>query len=187
MIDWVLSTPVCRLHLAMFYVIIRNICYLLGYFEFLHGQGIICLPLNNNIDNMSSKKQKRQILIAFIIANTIQYPRTLMKNIYRSNKRGPPPFFHPDTNPLIGHAVVHSVEKTHVLVVTLELIWFMSLSFNFVPTLRKCLSLTRFRKSYVNHPVVVLANHCQSYIGFFQMSAVQRGPWSFFSEAVCFQ
>ena len=180
MLVWVLSTPVCRLHLAMFYVIITNICYLLGYFEFLHGQRIICLPLNNSIDNISSKNQKRQILISFIIVNAIQYPHTLMNNIYRSNKGGPPPIFHPDTNPLIGHALVYYVEKTHVLVVTLELIWFMSLSFNFVPTLRKCLRFTRFRKSYVNHPVVVLTNHCQSYIAFFLMCTVQSGKVPFF-------
>ena len=119
---------------------------------------------------MSSKNQKRQRLITFIFVNTIQYPRTLKNNIYHSNKRRPPPFFHLDTNPVIGHALVHSVDKTHVLVVTVDLIWllfFNILSFNFVTTPRKPLRFTRFIRSYVNRPAVVLINRCQSAIAFF--------------------
>ena len=118
---------------------------------------------------MSSKNQKRQRLITFIFVNTIQYPRTLKNNIYHSNKRRPPPFFHLDTNPVIGHALVHSVDKTHVLVVTVDLIWLLFLnilSFNFVATPRKSLRFTRFIRSYVNRPAVVLTNHCQSYTAF---------------------
>ena len=67
----------------------------MAYFEFLYGFGIICLPLNirkNCIDNISSKSQKRQRFIAFILVNTIQHPRTLKSNIYHSNKRVPPRF-----------------------------------------------------------------------------------------------
>ena len=77
---------------------------------------------------MSSKIQERQRLIAFIFVNTTQYPRILKNNIYHSNERGPPPFFYPDTNPIIGHALVHSVDKTHDLVVTLELICLLFLN-----------------------------------------------------------
>ena len=71
--------------------------------------------------------------------------------------RGPPPFSHSDTNPVLGHVLVHSVDKTHVLVVTVELIWLFlnMLSFNFVPTLNKSLRFMRFRRSYVNLPAVV--------------------------------
>ena len=112
---------------------------------------------------MSSKRQKRQRLIAFIFSNTIQYPCTL-KNIYYSNKRGPSPFFHSDTTLVLGHVLVHFVDKTLALVVTVELIQLLLniLSFNFVPTPNKSLRFTRFR-SCVNRPAVVLTNHCQSY------------------------
>ena len=138
---------------------------------------------------MSSKIQEGQRLIAFIFVNTTQYPRILKNNIYHSNERGPPPFFYPDTNPIIGHALVHSVDKTHDLVVTLELIWMLLLnilSFNFFPTSRKSRRFTRFRRSFVNRPVVVLTNHCQSYTVFCLMCAVQSGHVPFFA-AICSQ
>ena len=99
----------------------------MGYFEFLDGSRIICfpldIPLTISIDNISSKSQKRKRLIAFILVNTIQYPCTLKSNIYHSNKRGPPPIFHLDTNAVLGHVLIHSVDKTRVLVATVELIW----------------------------------------------------------------
>ena len=120
---------------------IHHNIHLMGYFEFLHGSRVICLPLNiseNCIDHISSKSQKRQWLIAFILVNTMQYPRI---SIYHSNRWGPPPFFHWDTNPVLGHVIIHS-DKTHVLVVTVELIWLLFLnilSFNFVPTPSKSL------------------------------------------------
>ena len=131
----------------------------------------------------SSKNWKRQRLIAFIFVNTIQYPRTLKNSIYHSNKRIPPPFFHPDTNPAIGHALVHSVDKIHVLVVTVDLIWLLFLnilSFNFVPTPRKSLWFTRFRRSYVNRLVVVLTIVKVTLL-FCLMCAVQSGHVTFFA------
>ena len=112
------------------------------------------------IDNITSKNEKKQRLIAFILVNTIQYPRTLKNNIYHSNKRIPPSFFHSDTNPVFGHVLVHSFDKTHVLVVTVELIWLLLLnifSFNSVPTPNKF--LLRFRRSYVKRLAVVLTSH----------------------------
>ena len=118
---------------------------------------------------MSSKNQQRQRLITFMFVNTMQYPRTLKNNIYHSNKQEPPPFFHLDTNPVIGNALVHSVDKTHVLVVTVDLIWLLFLnilSFNFAATPRKSLRFTRFIRSYVNHPAVVLTNNYQSHTAF---------------------
>ena len=99
----------------------------------------------------------------------MQYSRTLTINIYHSNKWGPPLFLHLDTNPVIGHALVHSVDKTHVLVVTVELIWLLFLNilfFNFVPTPNKSLRFTRFRRSYANRAADVPTNHCQSYTAF---------------------
>ena len=53
-----------------------------------------------------------------------------------SNKQVALPFFHSDTNPVFGHVLSHSFDKTHVLVVTVELIWLLLLnilSLNFVP------------------------------------------------------
>ena len=82
-----------------------------------------------------------------------------MNNIYHSNKRRPPPFFYSYTNPALSHVLVHSVDKTHVMVVTMELIWLLFLnilSFNYAPTPNISLRFTRFRKSYVNLPAVVL-------------------------------
>ena len=131
---------------------------------------------------MSSKNQKGQRLIAFIFVNTIQYSRTLNGNIYHSNKRGPPPFLLSDTDPIIGHALAHSVDKTHVLVVTLELIWLLFLniiSFNFAPTQRKSFRFTRFRRTYVNCPVIVLTSHCQSCTVFLLDVCCTKQPRSF--------
>ena len=68
--------------------------------------------------------------------------------------------------PILGHVLVHSVEKTHVLVVTVELISLFFLNnffFKFVPIPNKSLRFTRFRSSYVNCTAVVRNNHCQSY------------------------
>ena len=104
-------------------------------------------------------------------------------NIYNSNKWGPQLFLHLDTNPVIGHALVHSVDKTHLLDVTVDLIWFFFLnilSFNFTATLRKSLRFTRFRRSYVNHPAVVLTNHCQSYTAFLLDVRCSKLPCSIF-------
>ena len=67
----------------------------------------------------------------FILVNTVQYPRTLKNNSYLSKKRVPPPFFHSDTNPVFGHVLIHSFDKTHVLVVTAELIWLLFLNILF--------------------------------------------------------
>ena len=71
----------------------------------------------------------------------IQHPGILKNNINHLSKRGPPPFFHSDTNPVRGNVLVHSVEKkTRVLVVTGELIWLLILnilSFNYIQTTNK--------------------------------------------------
>ena len=69
--------------------------------------------------------QKRQRLIAFMLVNTIQYARTLKNNIYHSKKRAPSPFVNSQTNPVFGQVMIHSFDKTHVLVVTVELIWLL--------------------------------------------------------------
>ena len=136
---------------------------------------------------MSSKNQKRQRFIAFIFVDTIQFPRTLKNNICHSNKRGPPPFSHLDTNPGIGHALVHSVDKNHVLVVTtgfILLLFLNILSFNFVATPRESLSFTRVIRSQVNRPAVVLTNYCQSYTSFLLDVSCSNLPCSIFCSCL---
>ena len=48
--------------------------------------------------------------------------------MYHLHEQGAPPFFHSDTNLVLGHVLVHSVDKTHVLVVKVELIWLLFLN-----------------------------------------------------------
>ena len=119
-----------------------------------------------------------------IVPNTMQYLHFLKNNIYHSNKRGQPPFYHLNTIPVLGRVLEHSVDKTHVLVVTVELIWLLflnKLSFNFVPTPNKSLMFTIFRRSYVNQTAVVLTNHCQSYTTFYLDMHCSKWPRFFFS------
>ena len=89
---------------------------------------------------------------------------------------------------LFGHqsctwpVLAHSVDKIHILVVTGELIWLLFLnilSFNFVPKPNTSFRLTRFKRSYVNRPAIVLTNHCQSYTSF--LLDVRCSKWSSFS------
>ena len=63
-----------------------------------------------------------------MFVNALQYPHTLKSNIYHSNKRGLPLLFHWDTNHVLGQALVHSVDETHVLDGTAESIWFLLLN-----------------------------------------------------------
>ena len=122
--------------------------------------------------------------MVFIFVNTIQYLHTLKNNFYHSNKPGPPPFFHWNINHVLGHSLVNSVDKTHVLVVTVELIWllFLSiLSLNFVSALNKFLSFTRFRSSYVTRLAVVLIKVTPY---FCLMCDVQSGHMPFFCSCL---
>ena len=85
------------------------------------------------------------------------------------------------------------MDKTHVLVVTVDLIWLLFLnilSFNFVATPRKSLRFTRFIRSYVNRPAVVLTNYCQSYTAFlldvrFSKVSCASFFFFFFAAACC--
>ena len=65
--------------------------------------------------------------------------------------------------PVIGHALVHSIDKTHVLDVTVDLIWLLFLnilSFNFPATPRKSVRFTRFKWSYVTRTAFLLDVCC---------------------------
>ena len=62
------------------------------------------------------------------------------------------------TSSVLGDDQVHSVEKTHVLVVTVELIWMLFLnilSSNFIQTPNKSRKFRRFRTIYVHRSTVV--------------------------------
>ena len=125
------------------------LCYhnkrLMGYFEFLYGSGIICLPLNipeklhwQHIFEKPEEAETHRLYLSWYDAIRMR-PAC---NIYHSNKWVPPPSFLLDTNPVTGHVLVHSFDKTHNLVVIVELIWFFLLnilSFNFVPMPNKFL------------------------------------------------
>ena len=70
----------------------------------------------------------------------MRYPRPLKKNIYHSNKQESLPFFPSESSPVLGHVWIRLIGKTHVLVVTMGLIWLLLLnilSFNFVATSNK--------------------------------------------------
>ena len=136
---------------------------LMGYLEFLYGSGIICLLLNIpeklHWQHLFGKPEQAETL-TFILVNTIQYPRTLQNNIYHSNKRVPPPFFHSDTNPVFGHVLIHSFECSSCnsginLVVTLEYTFFQLCSNSEQISVR----LARFRRSYAKRPAVILTSY----------------------------
>ena len=156
--------------------------HLKGHFKFLRVSRMICFPLNISeklhLQHHFEKLEGGKDYHTFISIKTKQHPLILKNNINHLSKRGPPPFFHSDTSPALGHSLVHSADKTDVLTVTVELIWLFLLnipSFNFVQTPNKSLRFRRFRRNYVNHPVKVSANHCQSFTAFF--FDVRRSKW----------
>ena len=140
MLERVLNTPVFRMDLMMFCVIITDIWWGILNSYIARGSSVFLWILQKNcLDNISSKHLKKQRL-SFV--NTIQYPHTLKSNIYHSNKQGPSQFFHSDTNLVLDDLLVHSVDKTHVLAVNVKSIWLLFLnilSFNFVSTSNKSL------------------------------------------------
>ena len=116
----------------------------MGYFEFLYGSRIIFLISNipEKLHQQDLFQKPEKVENHGLYLNIIQYPRTLKNNIYHSSKQVPPPFFHLDVNPVFGQVLIHYFAKTHVVVVTVEMIWLLLLnilSFKFVPTLNKFL------------------------------------------------
>ena len=73
--------------------------------------------------------------------------------------------------------------KNHVLVKTVESIWLLFLnilSFTFVQRLNKSVRFRRFKRSYVNRPVVVPTNHCQIFTATLQLLC-SKWPHSFYA------
>ena len=95
----------------------------------------------------------------FIFVNKIQHPHIMKNNTDQSRKGGGvPSLICLNTKSVSGQVLVHSVDKTHLLVVTEEFIWLLFLnilSFIFVQTPNKSFRFRQFR-SYVNHSSVVL-------------------------------
>ena len=82
---------------------------------------------------------------------------------------------------MFGHVLIHSFDKTHVLVVTVEFIWLLLLnilSFNFVPEPNKFVMLARFRRSYVKRAAVGLTSHT-SYTAFLLYALFKVGTFRF--------
>ena len=130
-------------------------------YQRLHCSITICLPLNISeklhLQHFFEKLRDAETIITFISVDTIQKSLILWTNIDYSSKRRPPLFFHLDTSPRYGNSLVHSVNKTHILVVAVKLIWLFFLnilSFNFVQTPNK--------SKNVNCPVDVSSNRCDS-------------------------
>ena len=140
--------------------------HLIKYFEFLNGSRIICLLLNfsEKLHSKSWKGRDSSPLSLLIRYNTHAPWKTTSTIQTNGNHHH---FFIRIS--ILGHVLVYSVDKTHDLVVTVELIgllFFNIFSFNFAPTPNKSLKFTRFRRSYINHSAFVLNNHCQSYTAF---------------------
>ena len=117
----------------------------------------------------------------------MQYPRTLKSSIYHSKKWGLPLFLHLHTSPVTGQALVNSLDKANVLVVIMNLIQLLFLnilSFNFVTAPKNLFRFTRFINSYINHPVVVLTNHCQSCSAFLLDVRCSKLPYSIFCSCL---
>ena len=142
----------------------------------------------NCIDNISSKSQKRQRLIAFILLNTIQHTRTLKSNICYSNKRVPLPFVirilscvRPRSDSFFWQNPCSGCNSGIDLVVAVGYTFFQFCS-NAEQTSARLVRLTRI---YVKRAAVVLTSHT-SYITFLLdvLCAVQRDHVPLFG-AVC--
>ena len=109
----------------VFYVAPGNVwchhsIHLMGYFEFLRGSIMTCLPLNISEklywQHLFEKLKERDSLSSSV--NTIQHPRIQKNNIDHSSKQGSPLISHSHTKTVLGQVLVHSDDKAHVLVVT---------------------------------------------------------------------
>ena len=117
---------------------------------------------------ISSKRQKRQTLIASISVKTIPIPTHSEEQHLPFKQTSTTTIFSLDPNPVFGHSLVHSFAKTRSdcnsginLVVALEYTFFQHCSYAEQVSVR----LARFRRSYVKRPPVVLTSHT-SYTAF---------------------
>ena len=77
---------------------------------------------------------------------------------------------------MFGHAQIHYFDKTHVLLLSVELIWLLLLNNTFFQLCSKVeqifVRLTRIRRSYVTCPLLILTSHTQTTQHFCLMCAV---------------
>ena len=126
------------------------------------GDNLPCFEYSRKIALTTSLRKARRGRDSSPLSQLIQYntPRTLQNNIYHSNKRVPPSLFNSDTNPVFGHVLIHSFEYSGCnsginFVVTLEYTFFQLCSNSEKISVR----LTRFSRSHVKRPAVVLTSH----------------------------
>ena len=107
----------------------------------------------------------------------IQHPCILKSNIQHQNmehisKRGLPPFFHSDTNLVLGNSLVHPLEYTPVQVVTVEL--FSCCSWIYFPSTLFKRQTNLLVSENLHRSFVVQTNHCQSCTAFFAWCALSK-------------
>ena len=94
----------------------------------------------------------------------MQYPRTLKNNIYLSNKRVPPPFFHSDANPVFGHVLIHFFWQNPCSCCNSGIDLVVALKYTLNNAKQISFRLARFRRSYVKCPAVALTSHTSNIV-----------------------
>ena len=148
MFEGVLNTPVFRLHLVMFSLITANIWWdisnswleeNLSSFEYFRKTTLITC--------IQKAWRSRDSLPLSLLIRYNTHPPWIATSTIQTNGNDQHFFIR---IPILGHVLVHSVDKTHDLVVTVELIWLLFsniLFFNFVPIPNKSLRFTHFEKA----------------------------------------
>ena len=137
----------------------------MAYFEFLLGSRIIYVPLYiseklhwQQLFEKPEEVKSHRLTDRYTLNSHTHRPWRTTSTI-ETNKWRAPPCFHSYNCLVLGHVLIHSVDKTLVLVIKVELIWllfFNLLSFNFFATPNKSPRFTRFRRSYANRPTVTV-------------------------------
>ena len=128
-----------------------------------------------------------QRLIVFFFVNKKQYPHILKNNICHSSKENHHHFLipiyqsctWPRFGPFCWQNQCSAGNCEIYLVVVVEFAFFQLCS-----NTEKISRFTRFRRSYVKHPVVVSTNHCQSYTTFLFDVHCSKRPCYFFSSCL---
>ena len=145
---------------------------LMGHFEFLHDSRKICVPLN-----ISKKLHWQHLLGKLGDAETI----TTFIAVNANEKHRP--FKQTGSSSLVhGHVLVYSVDKTHVLIVTVESIWLFLLnipSFSFAQTSIKSIRLRRLRRRHAKPPCFRFNQPLSKFHCFFAWCAVFKVATSF--------
>ena len=128
MFEGVLSRSVLKL----LNVLYHHSKHLMGYFEFLNGSRMICLPFSISeklhwqhvFEKLGRNSSPVSLLVRY---NT--YASWLTTSNIQTNGNHHHFFIR---IPILGHVLVHSVYKTCILVVKVELIWLFFLNIYFL-------------------------------------------------------